>query len=123
MILNRCIFEFSMTPIFSTEYGSTYQSDQDRCFYLQFQGRQLSMNVCSLVAFKKKVDAIDLVELLTNESDYADIAVVATCCREAFFVLSIRGVIELKDLLAGTLVMLELNSILHQQLNCGISYF
>jgi len=110
-----------MTPLFSTEYGSTYQSDQDRCFYLNFQGRQLPMSVCSLIAFKKKVDAIDLVSMLTDESDYADIALVSTCRQEAFFVLSIREVIELKELLAGTLVMLELNSILHQQLNCGIS--
>ncbi|MEO0331930.1 MAG: hypothetical protein AAF223_09615, partial [Bacteroidota bacterium] len=90
-------------------------------FYLHFQGREMAMSVCSLIAFKKKVDSIDLVKLLTDESDYSDIALLSTCQREAIFLLSIREIIDLKELLSGTLVMLELNSILHQQLNCGIS--
>jgi len=110
-----------MTQLFSTDLGQTYQSDQDRCFYLHFQGRRLPMSVCSLIAFKKKIDAVDLIRMLTDESDYSDIALVATCRQEAIFLLSIREVIDLKELLAGTLVMLELNSILHQQLNCGIT--
>ncbi len=79
------------------------------------------MNACSLIAFKKKIDAVDLIQMLTDESDYSDIALIATCQQEAIFLLSIREVIDLKQLLAGTLVMLELNSILHQQLNCGIT--
>lgn len=110
-----------MTQLFSTDLGRTYQSDQDRCYYLHFQGRELPMSVCSLVAFKRKVDTVDLVKMLTDESSYSDIALVATCQQEAIFLLSIREVIDLKQLLAGTLVMLELNSILHQQLNCGIT--
>lgn len=110
-----------MTQLFSTDYGTTYQSDQDRCYYLQFQGRELALNFCSLIAFKKKVDTIDVVKLLTNDSDYSDAALVSTCQQGAFFLLSIREVIDLKELLTGTLVMLELNSILHQQLNYGIS--
>ncbi|WKN44135.1 hypothetical protein [Tunicatimonas pelagia] len=110
-----------MIQLFATDYGCTFQSDQDRCFYLHFQGREMAMSVCSLIAFKKKVDSIDLVKLLTDESDYSDVALLSTCQREAIFLLSIREIIDLKELLSGTLVMLELNSILHQQLNCGIS--
>ncbi|MEQ9439636.1 MAG: hypothetical protein RIG62_11340 [Cyclobacteriaceae bacterium] len=110
-----------MTKLFSTEYSATYQSDQDRCFYVHFQQREVAMSVCALIAFKKKVDAIDLVELLTTDDRYSDTVVVSTCNREALFVLNIREIIELKELLSGTLVMLELNSILRQQLNCGIS--
>nr|WKN34933.1 hypothetical protein K4G66_21390 [Tunicatimonas sp. TK19036] len=110
-----------MTQLFSTENSTTYQSDQERCFYVHFQGRQIALSACALIAFKTKVDAIDLVDLLTRDSDYTDTAIVSTCNRDAFFVLSIREIIELKELLSGTLVMLELNSILHRQLKCGIS--
>lgn len=110
-----------MTQLFSTEHSATYQSDQDRCFYVHLQGRQIAFSACALIAFKKKVDAIDLVDLLTRDSDYSDISLISTCNREAIFLLSIPEVIELKELLSGTLVMLELNSILHRQLNCGIS--
>ena len=110
-----------MTKLFSTELGATFQSDQDRCFYVHFHGREIAMSACALIAFKKKIDAIDLVDLLTRDSVYTDTAVVSTCNREAIFVLSLREIIDLKELLSGTLVMLELNSILHRQLNCGIS--
>lgn len=110
-----------MTQLFSTEHGISYQSDEDRCFYVHFQERKIALSVCALIAFRKKVEAIDLVELLTSSDEYSDTAIVSTCHRDAILVLSIREVIELKELLTGTLVMLELNSILHQKLNCGIS--
>lgn len=115
------MFVYSMIQLFSSEFGATYQSDQDRCFYLHFQGRELALSVCSLIAFKKKVDSVDLVKMLTDEEDYSDVVLLSTCQREAYFLLSIQEIIDLKELLGGTLVMLELNSILHKQINCGIS--
>ncbi|WP_176956129.1 hypothetical protein [Catalinimonas alkaloidigena] len=47
--------------------------------------------------------------------------IVRTCQHRELFVLTIREVLELKEILSGALVMLELNSILHQKLQYSFS--
>ena len=110
-----------MVEIFRTSSGSLHQCDQDNCFYLHFQDRQTSFRVCGLLAFKKKIDQVDLVALLLDERNRSGLEIVRTCQNQAIFVLTIREILELKELLAGTLVMLELNSILHQKLQYSLS--
>ena len=109
-----------MTEVFRTPAGAVVQSDGENCFYLQFRGRQTRLEVCALVALKQRVDHLDLVEMLTDVRR-ADVEVISTCRPDELFVLTLHEIIALKELLAGTLVMLELNSILHRRLRCSLA--
>lgn len=102
--------------VYRTPNGAVYQSDQDRCFWVEFNGELTSYKVPCLYKFKKAVDAIDLDAMATNPGAAYDYDVIAPCNCERCYVLTLTEIAELKDLLKGTKVMLELNSILHERL-------
>jgi hypothetical protein len=62
------------------------------------------------------VDKIDLHAMASNADASADVEIVAPHGCNHCFALTISQVIQLKDLLAGARVMLELNSIIHERL-------
>lgn len=102
--------------IHSTKNGTVYQSDKDRCFWLSFKGEMTSFNVPCLYKFKKAVDTIDLDLMASNPDAVYDYEIIAPCNCDRCYVLTLTEIAELKDLLAGTKVMLELNSILNERL-------
>lgn len=67
-------------------------------------------------ALKKLVDKIDLDAMALNPSKYSDIEIISPCGSERCYVLTLSEVLEFRDLLSGTCVMLQLNSILHERL-------
>lgn len=102
--------------IFENSFGVVYQSNTDRKFWLDFGDEPVGFNVLCFYKFKRLVDAIDLPALLGDASKAADLEIISMCDCERFLALSIIEIIALKELLAGTKVMLELNSILYERL-------
>lgn len=92
------------------------QNDKDNCFYLQFKGAEYRMAVCALIAFKNKLDQLNIEEMLLSDASFNAIEIIPLCNREHLLVLTLDEIIEMKDLIPGTLVMLELNSILQQRI-------
>ncbi|HAI75334.1 MAG TPA: hypothetical protein DCM08_03730 [Microscillaceae bacterium] len=102
--------------LFENSFGVVYQSNTDRKFWLVFRDEPIGFNVLCFYKFKRLVDAIDLPTLLEDASKAADLEIISMCDCERCLVLSITEIIALKELLAGTQVMLELNSILYERL-------
>ncbi|MCV9386761.1 hypothetical protein [Reichenbachiella ulvae] len=74
------------------------------------------MNVCSFIAFKTKLDAFNVEEMLLSDFDAHDLEILPLCNKEHFLLLNLNEIIEMKDLIQGALVMLELNSIVHHRI-------
>lgn len=104
----------SVHEVFKTENGAIYQCDRTSCFLIEFAGHRSSFNVLHFISFKRKVDQIDIAELLLSDSP--DIIIINPCGSERIFALSILQLLQLKELLHGTMAMLELNSILHERI-------
>jgi len=102
--------------LYKTQNGAVYQSDKDRCFWVAFNGDLTSYKVPCLYKFKRAVDTIDLNLMAANPSAAYDYEIIAPCSCDRCYVLSLTEIAELKDLLNGTKVMLELNSILNERL-------
>ncbi len=102
--------------LYKTQHGAVYQSDKDRCFWVEFKGELTSYKVPCLYKFKKSVDQIDLNLMASNPDAVYDYEIIAPCHCDRCYVLTLTEIAELKDLLAGTKVMLELNSILNERL-------
>ena len=102
--------------VYKTSNGVVYQSDKDRCFWIAFKGELTSYGVPCLYKFKKSVDAIDLDLMASNPNAAYDYEIIAPCNCDRCYVLTLTEITELKDLLSGTKVMLELNSILNERL-------
>lgn len=102
--------------IYRTSKGCVYQSDREKKFYLEFGGTVTSFTVLSFFNFRKKVAKINLADMAQNTGKAWDFAIIAPSETERVYILTLCEVVQLKELLAGATVMLELNSILHERL-------
>lgn len=102
--------------IYHTTNGKVLQNDKDNRFYLDFKGKEYRLAVCSLIAFKAKLDQMNIEEMLLSDASINSLEIVPLCNKEHLLVLTLDEIIEMKDLISGTLVMLELNSIVTQRI-------
>ncbi len=101
--------------VYQTQNASILQKDDKDCYELQFFRQKLEIRPCELLAFRRKINSIDIVTLL--ESDGSDVEVIHLPSCNRIFVFTIQEILELKELIHGTFAMLELNSLIHRQLN------
>jgi hypothetical protein len=102
--------------IYRTPNGCVYQSDEKRCFVIDFGGFVTDYKFPCFFALKKLVDQIDVDAMLLDPSNSSDVEIISPCGSERCYVLTLSQVLEFKELLAGARVMLQLNSILHERL-------
>lgn len=102
--------------VFSTSKGGVYQSDKERLLWLSFQGRLTSYNIDCFYNLYYKVTQIDIDTMASNPNKAFDIEIITTCHCDRCFVLTLSEILELKEILEGAKVMLELNSILYERL-------
>ena len=107
----------TQTEIFSTNFGRVSQCDERRCFIIEFEGKTTEVNVPCFFCLKRMVDKVDLHAMASSVDSSSDVEIVAPHGCNHCFVLTISQVIQLKELLAGAKVMLELNSIIHARLH------
>lgn len=100
-----------MNLLYNSYYFASYQSDRDRCFYLDFGHKQVKLTFCQLLSLRQKVNRINLDSHFDNDLNYNGIEILTLCNREHLFVLTTLQVIDLKQLIKATFGMLELNSL------------
>ena len=110
------IQETCWTDVFSTKNGSVYQSDAERCWYVDFAGKVARFDYRCLLKLRKAVYHIDIENILLNSTKSPDVEIIFICACDHCYVLFLLQIIALKELLEGTFVMLELNHILHDRL-------
>ncbi len=105
-----------MTEVFATNKGSIYQNDTERCWYVNFAGKTARFDYQNLLKLRKAVYNVDIEETLLNSSKSPDVEIIFICACDHCYVLTLLQIIELKEILEGTFVMLELNRIIHDNL-------
>lgn len=104
------------TDVFSTKTGAVYQCDTERCWYVDFAGKIARFDHRNFLKLRKAVYAIDIEDKLLNTTTDPDVEIIFICACDHCYVLSLAQIINLKELLQGTFVMLELNHIIHDRL-------
>ena len=102
-----------MELVFATKNGRIEQSDTLHSFFLVFNEVEYKLAPCSLIALKSKLMTYDLEQIFLKDEDISGLEIVPVCNRDRFLLLSLPELIELKELINGTFVMLELNSIVY----------
>ncbi len=100
--------------LFQTPRMALHQLDEREEFILTFFDEPLTFRACELIAFKKKLKDLDILELLKPESPDVEIIPMPHCDR--ILVLTLGEILELKELLSGSFSMLELNSLIHREI-------
>jgi len=104
-----------LTELYRNHKGVVYQNDHDNTFLLEFSGKQCVFKVQGFINFKKTIDKIDLDDLFLNESA-ADLQIIHHKNSGQLFLVTLCELVALRDLLAGSRAMLELNSIICSRL-------
>lgn len=100
--------------IYTTSNTSLSQCDASEQYILFFQGNEVRFRACELIAFKRKIQKMDLTALLSSDTPDVEILHLPSCDR--IFILTIHDVLELRELFAGAFTMLELNSLIHREI-------
>jgi hypothetical protein len=111
----------SLTDVFNTKAGAVYQSDSERCWYVDFAGKAARFDYRCLLKLRKAVYHIDIEQKLLSTEKSPDVEIIFICACDHCYILSLVQIIALKELLEGTFVMLELNHILHDRLCNALS--
>ncbi|MES3019758.1 MAG: hypothetical protein V4721_18360 [Bacteroidota bacterium] len=98
-----------LIEVFITSKGGVYQSDAEKCLYLDFSGKTTKLSFQSLNDLKKIIDKVDLGHMCTL-IEHADIEIILL--KDNCFVLSGIEIIYLKEILQGAFTMFRLNHII-----------
>lgn len=99
-----------MNLLYQSRYFSSYQSDRDRLFAIDFGHKTIHLSFCQLLAFRQNVLKIDLYTHFSGENKHG-IEILILCNREHVLIFDTHQVIDLKELIRGTFAMLELNTL------------
>lgn len=100
--------------IFRTASGAVYQCNRTNRYVLDFADNVSVLRVDDFIILKRLVDGVDLRAMAQNADRASDYAIISPFGVERCFVLSLTDVVNLKELLAGAKVMLDLNSMLRE---------
>ena len=94
--------------LYKTKSASIAQCDRTESFLLKFDDQVVQLKLCDLYLLRNKIKRIDLISLFDVESPEVEIIHLPHCDR--FLVLSIKEILEFRELLNGTFNILALNS-------------
>ncbi len=96
--------------------GCSWQCDLTNRVYVQFQETVTAFRPRDFFIFSRKVNAIDIHEMIYNLSDDYDFEIIESPQQGFTMQLGLCELIQLRDLLDGTKFALKLNSLLHEAL-------
>ncbi|HEY8927840.1 MAG TPA: hypothetical protein VIM55_01520 [Mucilaginibacter sp.] len=105
-----------LTEVFKTKAGAIFQSDAERCWYVDFAGKLAKFDYRCLMKLRKAIYNVDIEHTLLKSDTTPDLEIIFICACDHCYVLTLLQVIALKEILEGTFVMLELNKIIHDSL-------
>lgn len=99
---------------FRTAHGVVYQCNRTNRFLIDYAGHVSEVRVDDFFLLKQLVDKVDLRAMAQNADRASDYTIISPFCVDRCYVLTLTEVHNLKELLAGAKVMLELNSLLRE---------
>lgn len=102
--------------LYCTSKGVTYQCDLTNRIIVRFMGIDVSLKVKDFAAFRRKVNSVDIQAMLFDLSDDGDAQVLELAASRLSHRLTLCEIIQLRDLLNGTKVALDLRSLLQETL-------
>lgn len=102
--------------LYTTSKGSTWQCDLTNKIYLNFKGGILGFKIQDFLSFRRKVQAVDIHEMIFNISDKYDFEIIDFPQNQLSLKLTLCDIVQLRELLDGARFAIEVYSMLHEVL-------
>lgn len=106
-----------MERIHSSQYYTFFQSDTEKCFYIDFGQKLVCFRFCELLSLRQKLWDINIESHFDGDNPHG-FEILSLCNKEHLFILNTLEVLDLKNLLTGAFIVLEIagqNSFLAQK--------
>ncbi len=119
MIVSACTTSSAhAVEIFRTERGAVYQCDATQRLILDFWDTHTALSTRDFAQFRRMVNTIDVQQMALSTGSAYDVEILTPPRSERCYVLTLCEIIHLRELLNGSQLMLDLNSMLRE---CGCS--
>ncbi|GAB2640782.1 hypothetical protein GCM10027035_38300 [Emticicia sediminis] len=102
--------------LYTTSKGSAWQCDLTNKIYLNFKGGILGFKIQDFLSFRRKVQAVDIHEMIFNISDKYDFEIIDFPQNQLSLKLALCDIVQLRELLDGARFAIEVYSMLHEVL-------
>lgn len=99
-----------METIQSSRYYSFFQSDKERCFYLDMGQKMVKLSFCQLLSLRQKVWNIRIEDHFEEDGNAHGLEILVLCNKEHLFVLNTLEVLDLKELLVNVFSCMEIGT-------------
>ena len=107
--------------IFKTKSATIKQCERTDSFLLSYDQEEFTFKLCDLYAFRKSIMAFDIFALLEPTAPDLEVVHLPNCDR--FLLLSLKDILEFRELLNGTFNTLALNSSVQKILRRNVFNF
>jgi hypothetical protein len=106
------VSDLTSNVLFETTKGYSYQCDVTNSIVVNFADTISTYKIQDFLIFQRKVNSVDILEMLYDLSDQADQQLIETTKRNFSRNLNICEIVQLRELLNGTKFTLSLHSML-----------
>jgi len=112
----------NIVEVFGTECGTVSQCNKTNSYLLEYAGRTTSFKAIDFFDFIKRINTINLEEMIFSSSAISDVTVIMPPYTDRCFVLTLTDILNLKSLLCGAKFALHLNGVLWECLRPQLYY-
>lgn len=106
----------TVTELYSTSKGASYQCDLTNSIKVEFKEYSWKFSVADFILFRKSINAVDVKKLIFNLSDECDYVSLQHVKLSTAVTLTLCDLIQLRELIDGTKFSLELVSMIYEVL-------
>ena len=99
-----------MTTVYSSKFYTFYQSDADRCYFIDFGQKLAKLSFCQLLALRQKIQTISIEDHFDSDMNKHGFEILMLCNKEHLFLLNTFEILDLMELLGNALGVLGIAS-------------
>ena len=100
-----------MKVVFQSKFYTLYQSDKEKCHYLDMNQKTIKLSFCQLLALRNKVQNISIENHFDSDLNKHGFEVLMLCNKEHLFVLNTIELLDLKTLVDYSFISLDIDQI------------
>ncbi|WP_405412432.1 hypothetical protein [Maribacter sp. Asnod1-A12] len=87
-----------MKTVFRSKFYTLYQSDKEKCHYLDMEQKTIKLSFCQFLALRTKVRNISIEDHFDSNLNKHGFEILMLCNKEHLFVLNTIELLDLKSL-------------------------
>jgi len=99
-----------MKVIYRSTYHTLFQSEKERCFYIDFGQKIVRASFCQLLALRQKVLSIQIEHHFDSDLNKHGLELLQFCNKEHLFILNTLEVLDLRELVAHGFALLGISA-------------